>query len=61
MATTALVGKKKAKKYNQAASTGNYGTIYKFNNKVLLGKNDLEMTKDKIKLKGYKKEINLKP
>ena len=53
--------RKKAKKYNQAASKGNYGTIYKFNNKVLLGKNDLEMTKDKIKLKGYKKEINLKP
>ena len=51
----------KTKKYNNSASKGNYRTIYKFDNKVLLGKNDVEITKDKIKLKGYKKQINLKP
>ena len=53
--------KAKTRKYNKSAEKGNYRTVYKFNNKVLLGENDLEITKDKIKLKGYKKQINLKP
>ncbi len=34
--------------------------IYKFNHEVLEGMDDLEITKEKIKLKGYKKSINLK-
>ena len=53
--------KAKTRKYNKSAEKGNYRTVYKFNNKVLLGENDLEITRDKIKLKGYKKQINLKP
>ena len=46
--------------YNENASKGDYNTIYKFNHEVLEGMDDLEITKEKIKLKGYKKEINLK-
>ena len=49
-----------ALEYNENASKGNYKTIYKFNHEVLEGMNDLEISKEKIKLKGYKKEINLK-
>lgn len=52
--------RKKAYDYNKAASKGHYNTVYKFNNKVLSGKSDLEITKNKIRLKGYKKDINLK-
>ncbi|GIS76279.1 MAG: hypothetical protein CM1200mP12_19980 [Gammaproteobacteria bacterium] len=32
----------------------------KFNHEVLEGIDDLEITQEKIKLKGYKKEIHLK-
>jgi acetoacetyl-[acyl-carrier protein] synthase len=46
--------------YNENASKGAYNTIYKFNHEVLEGMHDLEITKEKIKLKGYKKSINLK-
>ena len=46
--------------YNENASKGDYNTIYKFNHEVLEGMDDLEITKEKIKLKGYKKEIILK-
>ena len=46
--------------YNENASKGNYKTIYKFNNEVLEGIDDLEITQEKIKLKGYKKDISLK-
>ena len=47
-------------KYNENASKGVYKTIYRFNHEVLEGMDDLEITKEKIKLKGYKKAINLK-
>ena len=47
-------------KYNENASKGVYKTIYKFNHEVLEGMDDLEITKEKIKLKGYQKVINLK-
>ena len=47
-------------KYNENASKGVYKTIYKFNHEVLEGMEDLEITKEKIKLKGYQKAINLK-
>ena len=46
--------------YNENASKGVYKTIYKFNHEVLEGMDDLEISKEKIKLKGYKKAINLK-
>jgi len=49
-----------SKEYNENASKGKYKTIYKFNNDVLVGIDDLEVTTEKIKLKGYKKEIDLK-
>ena len=49
-----------SKEYNENASKGKYKTIYKFNNDVLVGMDDLEVTTEKIILKGYKKEIDLK-
>ena len=52
--------RKSVLEYNENASKGDYNTIYKFNHEVLEGMEDLEITKEKIKLKGYKKEINLK-
>ena len=52
--------RKSIKTYNENASKGNYKTIYKFNHEVLEGTDDLEITQEKIKLKGYKKEIHLK-
>ena len=52
--------RKSVLKYNENASKGVYKTIYKFNHEVLEGMEDLEITKEKIKLKGYKKAINLK-
>ena len=52
--------RKSVLEYNENASKGDYNTIYKFNHEVLDGMDDLEITKEKIKLKGYKKEINLK-
>ena len=45
--------------YNENASRGNYKTIYKFNYQVLQGIGDLEISKDKIKLQGYEKDIDL--
>ena len=51
--------RKSIKAYNENASKGNYKTIYKFNHEVLEGIDDLEITQEKIKLKGYKKEIDL--
>ena len=52
--------RKSVLEYNENASKGDYNTIYKFNHEVLEGMHDIEITKEKIKLKGYKKEINLK-
>ena len=52
--------RKSVLEYNENASKGAYNTIYKFNHEVLEGMDDLEITKEKIKLKGYKKSINLK-
>ena len=52
--------RKSVLEYNENASKGDYNTIYKFNHEVLEGMEDLEITKEKIKLKGYKKEIILK-
>ena len=52
--------RKSVLKYNENASKGVYKTIYRFNHEVLEGIDDLEITKEKIKLKGYKKAINLK-
>ncbi len=52
--------RKSVLKYNKNASKGVYKTIYRFNHEVLEGMDDLEITKEKIKLKGYKKAINLK-
>ena len=52
--------RKSVLEYNENASKGDYNTIYKFNHEVLEGMDDLEITKEKIKLKGYKKSINLK-
>ena len=52
--------RKAIRTYNENASKGNYKTIYKFNNEVLEGIDDLEITQEKIRLKGYKKEISLK-
>ena len=51
--------KESCQEYNENASRGNYKTIYKFNHQVLQGIGDLEISKDKIKLQGYEKDIDL--
>ena len=49
--------KKKSYRYNAACLKGNYQVTYKFNENVLNGEKDIEISRKGIKLKGFKKEI----
>ena len=50
----------KSNKHNKQCLKGNYNIIYKFNENVLQGEEDVMMEKDKISLKGFKRSVNLK-
>jgi acetoacetyl-[acyl-carrier protein] synthase len=50
----------KASKHNKQCLRGNYNIIYKFNENVLQGEEDVVMEKSKVNLKGFKQSINLK-
>ena len=50
----------KSIKHNKQCLRGNYNIIYKFNENVLQGEEDVMIEKDKLSLKGFKRSINLK-
>ena len=50
----------KSNKHNKQCLKGNYNIIYKFNENVLQGEEDVMIEKDKLSLKGFKRSINLK-
>ena len=50
----------KSIKHNKQCLRGNYNIIYKFNENVLQGEEDVIIEKDKLSLKGFKRSINLK-
>ena len=50
----------KSNKHNKQCLKGNYNIIYKFNENVLQGEEDVMIEKDKISLKGFKRSVNLK-
>ena len=50
----------KASKHNKQCLRGNYNIIYKFNENVIQGEEDVVMEKSKVNLKGFKQSINLK-
>ena len=50
----------KSHKHNKQCLRGNYNIIYKFNENVLQGEEDIIIEKDKLSLKGFKRSINLK-
>lgn len=50
----------KASKHNKQCLRGNYNIIYKFNENVLQGEEDVIIEKSKVSLKGFKQSINLK-
>ena len=50
----------KASKHNKQCLRGKYNIIYKFNENVLQGEEDVVMEKSKVNLKGFKQSINLK-
>ena len=43
--------------YQESCKKGNYGVIYRFNEEVLEGLEDIEISEDGIKLKGFKTPI----
>ena len=48
---------KKSYRYNAACLKGDYQVTYKFNENVLNGERDIEISRKGMKLKGFKKEI----
>ena len=50
----------KSNKHNKQCLKGNYNIIYKFNENVLQGEEDVMIEKNKLSLKGFKRSINLK-
>ena len=50
----------KSNKHNKQCLKGNYNIIYKFNENVLQGEEDVMIEKDKISLKGFRRSVNLK-
>ena len=50
----------KSNKHNKQCLKGNYNIIYKFNENVLQGEEDVMIEKDKISLKGFRRYVNLK-
>ena len=49
--------RKKSSQYNKSCLKGNYQVTYKFNENVLNGETDIEISRKGIKLKGFKKPI----
>ena len=47
-------------KHNSQCLRGKYNVIYKFNENVLQGEEDVILDKYKLSLKGFKQSINLK-
>ena len=50
----------KASKHNKQCLRGNYNIIYKFNENVLQGEEDVVMEKNKLSLKGFNQSIYLR-
>ncbi|MDG2019331.1 MAG: beta-ketoacyl synthase [SAR86 cluster bacterium] len=50
----------KSSKHNKQCLRGNYNIIYKFNENVLQGEEDVMIEKDKLSLKGFARSVNLK-
>ena len=50
----------KSTQHNKQCLRGKYNIIYKFNEKVLQGEEDVMLEKNKLSLKGFKRSINLK-
>ncbi|HJM59598.1 MAG TPA: beta-ketoacyl synthase, partial [SAR86 cluster bacterium] len=48
---------KKSHKYNTSCLKGDYQVTYKFNENVLNGEKDIEISRKGMKLKGFKKQI----
>ena len=52
--------KQKTKLHNKQSLKGNYNVVYKFNENVLQGETDVQIDRERIKLKNFKNPINLK-
>jgi acetoacetyl-[acyl-carrier protein] synthase len=52
--------KAKSSQHNKQCLRGKYNIIYKFNENVLQGEEDVKLEKNKLILKGFKQSINLK-
>ena len=52
--------KAKSSQHNKQCLKGKYNIIYKFNENVLQGEEDVKLEKNKLILKGFKQSINLK-
>ena len=52
--------KAKSSQHNKQCIKGKYNIIYKFNENVLQGEEDVKLEKNKLTLKGFKQSINLK-
>ena len=52
--------KAKSSQHNKQCLKGKYNIIYKFNENVLQGEEDVKLEKNKLTLKGFKQSINLK-
>jgi hypothetical protein len=50
----------KSTQHNKQCLRGKYNIIYKFNENVLQGEEDVMLEKNKLSLKGFKRSINLK-
>ncbi len=49
--------RKKSSQYNRSCLKGDYQVTYKFNENVLNGEKDIEISRKGMKLKGFKKQI----
>ena len=49
--------RKKSSQYNKSCLRGDYQVTYKFNENVLNGETDIEISRKGMKLKGFKKPI----
>ena len=48
---------KKSSQYNRSCLKGDYQVTYKFNENVLNGETDIEISRKGMKLKGFKNQI----
>ena len=49
--------RKNSIKYNESSLKGDYKVTYKFNENVLNGEKDIQISRKGMKLKGFKKQI----